>query len=774
MKRNLLWSVLFIAACSGGSQQQPTGGVLGSTHDTTGTKDTTGKPAAVKNDPAFAFRQSYSNPGGMWMPQQMTLPGHVETFKKMGVSIDAKTLADPLAAPLNAIVSIPGCSASFVSPDGLVVTNHHCVQGALKYNAKPETNYVENGFLAKTREEELHAGPTTKVWVAQAFKDVTKDIRDGLEAIKDPSKRRDEVEKRTKALVAACEKDRPGIKCKVSSFFRGGQYIQIENLEIRDVRLVYVPARSVGNYGGEVDNWAWPRHTGDFAFYRAYVGKDGQPADYSKDNVPYKPKHWLKIATEGLKQGDFVMIAGFPGSTSRTDTALEAQHDVEWFYPTQLAWLKERYAMVEPYVTPKDPNDKAQVATAIAATVSKQGVQNYLEKYEGTLKGLTSTDLLQRKVELDKKVKAWAAEPGHEKHKAAIDKLEQILLEEHKTSQQDFDRSITFGGSRLLTIALSLTRWAEERPKPDTERRLGYQNRDMQNAQAREKGFLKAFDRTLDRAGFKLALMRAAAKPEADRPWLVTLLGVKKGAKVDEALIDKTLESWYSATKLEDEALRLDLLEKGTTAKLKASKDPFIAAAQRVWPIYKAEQKKDEARAGELMLVAPFYADAMREVLGGLLAPDANSTVRVTYGTVRSFKPMSKETADWPFTLASQIPAKDTGKEPFDAPKKVLEAIKAKKYGPYADPALGGELPVDFLSDLDITNGNSGSATLNAKGELVGLAFDGTLDGVASDVVFNGATTRTIQLDVRYMLWMMDAIDGADNLLKEMGVTPSL
>jgi hypothetical protein len=164
----------------------------------------------------------------------------------------------------------------------------------------------------------------------------------------------------------------------------------------------------------------------------------------------------------------------------------------------------------------------------------------------------------------------------------------------------------------------------------------------------------------------------------------------------------------------------------------------------------------------------------MREVLGGLLAPDANSTVRVTYGTVRSFKPMSKETADWPFTLASQIPAKDTGKEPFDAPKKVLEAIKAKKYGPYADPALGGELPVDFLSDLDITNGNSGSATLNAKGELVGLAFDGTLDGVASDVVFNGATTRTIQLDVRYMLWMMDAIDGADNLLKEMGVTPSL
>jgi hypothetical protein len=157
-----------------------------------------------------------------------------------------------------------------------------------------------------------------------------------------------------------------------------------------------------------------------------------------------------------------------------------------------------------------------------------------------------------------------------------------------------------------------------------------------------------------------------------------------------------------------------------------------------------------------------------------VLSPDANSTLRVTYGTVKSFKPDSKETADWPFTVASQILAKDTGKEPFDAPKAQLEAIKAKKFGPYADASLGGELPIDFLSDLDITGGNSGSATLNSKGELVGLAFDGNKEGVASDVVFNPATTRTIHVDARYMLWQMDAIDGADHLLKEMGVTPSL
>jgi hypothetical protein len=776
MKRNaLLWGALFAAAaCSGGSKQQPTGGVLGSTHDTSNATPGGGTTAAVKNDPNFGFRQSFSNPGGMWMPQQMTLPGHVENFQKMGVKVDAKVLADPLSAPMNAIVSLGGCTASFVSGDGLVVTNHHCVQGALKHNAKPEANYVENGFLAKTRDEEMHAGPTQKIWVAQAFKDVTKEMRDGLDAIKDPGKRKDELEKRIKTLVAACEKDRPAIKCKVSGFFRGGQYIQIENLEIRDVRLVYVPSRNIGNYGGEIDNWAWPRHTGDFAFYRAYVGKDGLPADYSKDNVPFKPKHFLKVSAAGLKPADFVMVTGYPGSTSRTDTALETQHDVEWYYPTLIAYYKERYALAEQYITPKDPADKAQQATAIAATVMKQGIQNGVEKFEGTLKGLTSTDLLQRKVELDKQVKAWAAKPGNEKHAEAIAKYEKILLEEQKTAQQDFDRKVAFGGSRLLTTALGLTRWAEERPKKDADRKLGYQQRDMPYAEASAKGFLKQYDRTLDRANFKLTLVRAAGRPEADRPWLATLLGVKKGTKIDEAFIDKTLEAWYGATKVEDEKLRLELLQKGTTAQLKASKDPFIAAAQRIWATYKAEEKKDEAVYGETMLLTPYYADAMREVLGGLLAPDANGTLRITYGTVKPFKSGSKEVADWPFTLASQIVAKDTGKEPFDAPKKQLEAIKAKKYGPYADASLNGELAVDFLSDLDITGGNSGSPTLNDKGELVGLAFDGTLEGLASDVVFNGATTRTIHVDARYMLWQMDLLDNADHLIKEMGLTPAL
>jgi hypothetical protein len=758
MKRNAILCGALLAACGGSPKPAPTEPATPTASAPVATPAVVEQPA----DPNLAFRLSYANPGGMWMPSQMTLPQHADNFRQMGVKLPAEALSNPLSDTLSSIVSLGGCSASFVSPDGLIVTNHHCVQGALKYLSTKENNLIENGFLAKTREAELNAGPDKRVMVVQAYKDVTHEMRDGLEAIKDPIARKDEKEKRYKKLIADCEKDRPWMRCSVSGFFNGGQYQLIEMLEIKDVRLVYVPHRGIGNYGGEIDNWAWPRHTGDWSFYRAYVGKDGKPAEYSPDNVPFKPQHWLKVSTAGLRRGDFVMVTGYPGETSRTETAAAIHHEVEWYLPYAIAAMQEKYKMLDSHVG--DNNE-----TALAATTAKQGTQNYLEKYQDMLEGLTKGDLLRQKDELDRRTKEWAAQPGHEAHKAAIEKMEKMQSEEFRTARVDYDRGAAFRGSKLLSTATSFTRWAEERAKKNEDRKPGYQDRDMPRALASQKSFARSFDRTLDREGFRLTLVRALQLPEQDRTWLATLLDAKKGQKIDEAFIDKTLDAWYKATTLEDAKLRLDLLEKGTSKQLKASKDPFVKAAQRIWPLLKAEEKKDDAKAGELMLVEPYYADAMRQMLGGVLPPDANGTLRITYGTVKPLK--SDESA---FTTASQIPAKDTGAEPFDAPKAELEAIKAKRYGRYADPSLNGELAVDFLSDLDITNGNSGSATLNDKGELVGLAFDGNKEGVASDVVFNPSVTRTIHVDARYMIWVMDAIDGADHLVKEMGLQPQL
>ena len=758
MNKAALFAALLATACGGSNKPATTTTELGTS--TQGTKASS--PVVATNDPNLEFRKQFSNPGGMWMPAQMTLPQHQENFRKMGVKLPAEALANPLSEPLASIVSLGGCSASFVSPDGLIVTNHHCVQGALQFNSTPDSNLVENGFLAKTRADEKSAGPGQRVMVVQAYKDITHEMRDGLDAIKDPTARKDESEKRYKEQIAACEKDRPWLRCSVSGFFGGGQYQLIEMLEIKDVRLVYVPHRAIGNFGGEIDNWAWPRHTGDWSFYRAYVGKDGKPAEFSPDNVPYKPAHYLRVSTAGLKPGDFVMVTGYPGSTSRTDTAGEIHHEVEWYLPYAIAHMTEKYKIYESHLG--DKND-----TAIKATTAKQGTQNYLEKYQDMLAGLTKGNVLAQKDELETKVKAWIAQPGHEKHKAAIEKLEQIQAEDFRDARVDYDRGQAFSGSKLLTTAMSLTRWSEERAKKNEDRKPGYQDRDMPRALAGAKSFVRTFDRTLDREIFRLNLVRALQLPEADRPWLATLLDAKKGQKVDEAFIDKTLDGWYKATSLEDEKLRTELLQKGTTKQLKASKDPFIKAALRIWPNVKAEEKKDDAKKGELMLLTPFYVDAMKQVLGGVLAPDANGTLRVTYGTV---KPLAN--GESAFTTASGLLAKVTNEDPFDAPKAQVDALKAKKFGPYADASLGGDLPIDFLSDLDITNGNSGSATLNDKGELVGLAFDGNKEGVASDVVFNPATTRTIQVDARYMIWEMDAVDGADHLIKEMGLQPQL
>ena len=759
MKRFFVSSFVLLAACGGGNAQPVVNNAATQT-----------PPAAEPKAPTEKdlFRASYANPGGMWMPSQMMLPQHLETFKKMGVTIDPQKLSDPLSAPLSSIVSLGGCSASFVSDKGLVVTNHHCVQGALQNNSSAGQNLVENGFLAKTMTEEKSAGPAERIFVVQAYKDVTKEMRDGLENVKDFAKREEESEKRQKALVSACEKDRPGLRCQVSGFFRGGQYQLIEMLEIRDVRLVYVPSRSQGDYGGEIDNWEWPRHTADFSFYRAYVGKDGKPADYSPENVPYQPKTHLKVTTAGLKPGDFVMIAGYPGSTTRTATAAETHNNVDWAWPTRIDYYKQRYAIAEAHL--KDPGD-----TAIKATVLQQGMQNGLEKFEGVLQGLSKNpDLLKQKDDLDRKAKAVAAQPGHEKQKAAIERMEALFAEQKKSQASDFERGMALSGSRLLTTSLSFVRWAEERPKADAERKAGYQDRDMPRALASQKSFVKSYDKTLDRAGLKLGLLRAAKLPEADRPWLTTLLGVAKGTKLDEAAIEKVLDGWYKDVQIEDEKVRTELLQKGTMAQLNASKDPFVKAALRLWPTVKAEEKKDDTRRGELMLLTPAYTDALKEAVGGALAPDANSTLRITYGTVRSLHPESKDSKDWPFTVASQLLAKNTGKWPFNAPERQLTAFKAKNFGPYADPTLNGELPLNFMSDLDITGGNSGSAVMNDKGELVGLAFDGNKEGLASEAVFDTKVTRTIQVDARYMIWTMDAIDNADHLVREMGLEPKL
>jgi Peptidase S46 len=722
-------------------------------------------PATTAEPAPKSARPAYEDPGGMWMPEQ--LGRQAETLKSLGLEIDPAALGDPTSPVLGAVVSLGGCSASFLSDDGLVITNHHCSIPALQLNSTPKENLLRDGYLAKTRADERWAGSSglsSRVFVTQSLRDVTRDVTDGLAAIKDDIARYRRVEERQKELVAACEKGRPWLRCSVAEYFGGAQYRLIEQLEIKDVRLVFAPHEAIGNYGGEVDNWRWPRHTGDVAIFRAYVGKDGKPAEHSADNVPYHPPHHLKLASKPLAAGDLVFVAGYPGTTNRLRTAAEAEEATSFTYPHQIEWCDENIALFDQLRAKSDD-------VKIKVTPMWRRLSNARTKWNGIVDGMVKGGLGAQKAKGDADLRAFIA--GDPARQAAYgDVLDKIkaLVDGHKATRAhdaelgEMNRLVSLYGA-----AATIVRMAEERAKPDAERDPAYQERNWQRLAQAQQTLQKSYDRTVDQALLKLAIQRALRLPEKERPELVAAL-LGKGA-VTDARIDKALDELYKKTGIEDEKARIKLLDTAKTADLKKSKDPLIKLALTLRPAHKAAEDREKAASGEMLLLRPRYVEALQKMDTHPLAPDANGTLRITFGTVRGYRPTPEAVEFRPFTLLSEM-VKKKGAWPFDVPDYALDTVKAGKFGPYVDAALG-EVPVDFLSDLDITGGNSGSPTLNSRGEIVGLAFDGNYESMASDWLFQPSITRTIQVDIRYVEWLLDAVYPGHHILEEMGGKPS-
>ncbi len=714
--------------------------------------------------PTPSSTDSFANPGGMWMPHQLAAAEHQSNLSRLGFELDPKVFADPMAPPLAAVVSLGGCSASFISPDGLIITNHHCVSGALRYHSTPEQNLARDGFVATSREEERWNGPDARVWVTQKLTDVTSTIREGLEQITDDRARYDAIEAREKALVASCEQGRPQVHCKIASFFRGAEYQLIEKLELRDIRLVYAPPRSVGSYGGDIDNWMWPRHSGDFAMYRAYVAPDQSPAEHAAENVPYRPAQYLRVSHGDLDAGDLVIVAGYPGQTERLATAAELDEALNWHYPRRLEQFPE-------YLAALDAVARADEAAAVKAVPFQAGLNNYLKKSRGVVANAKQGNLLARKRALEAELRAWIGAEGERRAKYG-EVLEQMeALDEARREHRERDAALReMYWSRLLGAARTIVRMAEERAKPDAEREPGYQERDLVHLVGEQRAWKSGYHEAIDTALLSLALERAARDPETNSEWLSLIVGPKV---TTGPAIRAAVAKLYAKSKLPDEATRVRLLTGASTAQLKRSNDPFIQLALRLRPLEREIEEADDRFAGEMALLEPRYLAALREMAGGELAPDANGTLRVSYGTIRGYRPRPEAELYEPFTTLSGVIAKHTGEEPFDAPLALRQAAAAGKRGPYVDPELD-DVPVDFLADLDITGGNSGSPILNRRGELVGLLFDTNYEGVDSDWLFAPERTRSIQVDTRYLLWMLDAVAGADHLLRELGFEPAI
>ncbi len=684
---------------------------------------------------------------GQWQPHQL-LQLKAE-LKKTGISIPAEKLADLRKHPMSAIVSLGGCSASFVSPQGLVVTNHHCAYGAVQRNSSATQNYIANGFLAKTMADELPAGADSRMYITDKLENVTDRINAGMTKGMSGKQRHQHIEKKIKELIAECEQDK-AYRCSVPSFHRGLEYYRIRQMMIRDVRLVYAPSDKIGNYGGEVDNFEFPRHTGDFAFLRAYVGKDGKPADPSADNVPYQSKDFLVVSAQGLKNGDPILLAGYPGRTSRYKLPEEIRFARDVSYPARVAESRADIATIDA-ATAGNPELQVRYASVV------KGIQNGLKKTQGLLDGFMRKDIAAIKDTQDAEFRSWIAQTKRDD--AFIKELENVIAADMRLSEREFGWSVATN-SDLLRTARTLYRLALENEKPDAERKAGYQQRDRSSIAGRMSRLQQSFAPEIDLARFSAGLNRYAALGAASHP-----------AGLD-ALLPKVSELavMYTQTGLLRADERLAWMTR-PVAEFRNSDDPFIRLAVRLHETGMALENEREENDGNQSRIIPQYMQAVidwKKSLGKPVYPDANSTLRVTYGTVAPYSARDG-VIKGPFTTVEGIVEKHTGKAPFNAPAALLQAVREKRYGDFRDPVLG-TVPVDFLSSADTTGGNSGSAVMNKQGELIGLNFDSTYESITKDWYFDPAITRAIHVDIRYMLWVMKEVDHADNLLKEMTI----
>ncbi|WP_354670235.1 S46 family peptidase [Janthinobacterium sp. SUN073] len=685
---------------------------------------------------------------GQWQPHQ--LPQLKADLKRVGIEIPAEKLADLSKHPMSAIVSLGGCSAAFVSDAGLVVTNHHCAYGAVQRNSTPEHNYITNGFLAKTRAGELPGGPNSLVYVTDKVENVSERVLKGLTADMTGRARHEAVEKRVKDLIAECETDKM-YRCSVPAFHRGLEYYRIRQMMIRDVRLVYAPSDKIGNFGGDIDNYEWPRHTGDYSFLRAYVGKDGRPADPSPDNVPYKSKDFLVVSAEGLKAGDGILLAGYPGRTSRYKLPAEIRFARDTAFPLKVSELQADLAVMADAT-------QGDAASAVRYASVVKSINNVLKKTQGLLDGFARKDIAAIKDVQDAEFRAWYAKQPNVSA-TLLAELDAAIASDMALSEEEFAWSVATN-SDLLKSARTVYRLSLERQKADAERESGFQQRDLAFIKARLARLEQSYVNQVDQARFAAGLKRYAQLAAKSHPQGLDALLPAPAA----------VPALYQQTQLADTAKRLAWLEKDQAA-VARSDDAFMQLAVKLQPVELALEERRKEIDGNLERVIPQYMQAViawKKSQGKPVYPDANSTLRVTYGTVSPYSPRDGITKG-PFTTVEGIVEKVTGKAPFEAPQGLIDAVKQKRYGQFHDPVLG-TVPVNFLTSADTTGGNSGSAVMNKRGELIGLNFDSTYESITKDWYFDTAITRAIHLDIRYMLWVMKEVDHADNLLQEMTI----
>jgi hypothetical protein len=697
---------------------------------------------------------------GMWLPQLLKAMNESD-MQAHGLQLTAEDLYSVNNSSLkDAIVSLGGfCTAEMISSEGLMLTNHHCAFGSIQEHSSVSNDYLKDGFWAMSRDEELpNEGLTASFLVS--IDDVTARVIAELNDDMSEKERKTKIREISKTIVDEATEG-THYSARVKSFFGGNDFYIMKYEVFRDVRLVGAPPSAIGKFGGDTDNWMWPRHTGDFALYRIYCAPDGTPADYSVENIAYQPKHHLPIQLDGVDNGDYTMIFGFPGSTDRFLTSYGVQQALDISNPTTVDIRSEKLAIMKAGMD-ASKRTKIQYASKYART------SNYWKYYIGQSKGLKSMRVYNKKIALEDEFRTWVSTDveRQEKYGEALDLIESAY---HTNKNIELNRTYLneaiFMGAEIMYWSFKMNRAIASLPDEGKERNVAI--REIKK-EARE--FYKDYNASFDQELFASMLEMYYY----DVP------------KTQHAKIFKTIENqlfgfkkldfgWYAKYAFKRSIFSsrekfFSFLEKPSSSRIE--RDPAYKTLMSIYNLYieqispkRATVRQELAKGNRLFIAGLREMNPDKKYYS-----DANSTMRMTYGNVGDYNPGEAMHYNYYTTIDGVIQKEDATSEEFQVPERLKELYEIGDYGQYADK--DGNLRINFISNNDITGGNSGSPVINAWGEIVGTAFDGNWEAMSGDIAFEKEIQRTISVDIRYIMFIIDKFAGATHLINEMTIAP--
>jgi len=693
---------------------------------------------------------------GMWLPMFIQRLNYAD-MKKKGLKLKPEEIYSINHSSLkDAIVMLSGgmCTAEVVSPQGLLLTNHHCAYDAIQSHSSLSADYLTNGFWAKTLADELPNEGMTASFLVR-MEDVTKQVLADISPDMSEDERNQKINQ-LKGDIEAKASEEGRFEAVVKPFFEGNEYYLFVYETFRDVRLVGAPPEAIGKFGGDTDNWMWPRHTGDFAMLRVYTAPDGSPADYAKENVPLKPRHHLPVSLDGLKRGDFTMVMGYPGSTNRYMTSFGIEEQISVINPLRIRVRTKRLDLMREDMQ-ADPAIRLKYASKYAT------VSNYWKYFQGQNQGVERLDVLERKRQLENRFTNWVnADPARKKkYGQALDLLQQGYEQRTGTNVFYYHLQESFFGSEIVNYAygFSALRAALRAPEPDpahVEEEAAALREDLQEY---FENYEVETDKKISAALFE---MFASEVEDEMKPDIFEEVENSYGGDFTRFVDDLFGQSMFAS----EEKVRA-FLDDPIGQKESLLNDPVFDAIVSVLQTYFRQVMPIRQEAGKLINRGNrLFVAGLREMMPEhKFYPDANSSMRLTYGQVLDYFPADAKLYSY-YTTASGILEKEDPDNPeFVVPARLKSLIEARDFGRYA---YNGRLRVGFITNNDITGGNSGSPVINGKGQLVGIAFDGNWEAMSGDLAFEPRLQRCINVDIRYVLFVIDKYGGAGHLIDEM------